>query len=482
MISKINILSIIILTIFYSKSFAIQDSIITNNLEKILNNNKSTVLINKISIEGNRKTKKNIITRELSFIEGQEIKKENILSIIKEDERKIVNTNLFNEVNINVLPSSISSKSLEMVDINIQVIESFYWIPSILFELSDRNFNDWWENFNHDLSRINYGLGLIQYNISGNADQLELSFRLGFIKEFYGSYFLPYLSSKQKGGIKFNLNYINYDHLEYNTENYIPKFYKSENSLKKHYVSSVEYSHRESFYNYHYFKLEHNDITMNDSIFKLNDNYFVNNVDIKLGYLSLSYEFDRDFRDFKNYPLDGFRFNIKVEKNGLGIINKLNKLKFRLYYSKYIKLKNNYFYSFNISSVVSSNNQPYILYEDTYNLRGYEKYLIHGHSNIIFKNTFKKNILSKNISRYNQDYFKRIKNIPLKIYAKIFFDSGSVWKYNDSNINMDLNNNYLYSIGFGLDIVTIKNISFSSEISRNNQKNYNVSFKVGADF
>ena len=75
MISKINILSIIILTIFYSKSFAIQDSIITNNLEKILNNNKSTVLINKISIEGNRKTKKNIITRELSFIEGQEIKK-----------------------------------------------------------------------------------------------------------------------------------------------------------------------------------------------------------------------------------------------------------------------------------------------------------------------------------------------------------------------------------------------------------------------
>lgn len=482
MISKINILSIIILTIICSESYAIQDSIITNNLKKILNNNKSKVLINKINIKGNKKTNRNIITRELSFEEGQEFKKENILLIIKEDERKIVNTNLFNEVNINILPSSITSKSLEIVDINIEVIESFYWIPSILFELSDRNFNDWWENFNHDLSRINYGLGLTQYNFTGNADQLELSFRLGFIKEFFGSYFLPYISQKQKGGIKFKMNYIDYDHLEYNTENYIPQFYKSKNSLKKHYITSLEYSHRESFYNYHYFQLEYNNINMNDSIFKLNDNYFINNSDTKLDYLTLSYEFDRDFRDFKNYPLNGFRFNIKIEKNGLGISSNINKLKIRLYYSKYIKLKNKYFYSFNISSVISSNNQPYILYENTYNLRGYEKYLIHGKSNIIFKNTFKKNILSKNISRNNQDYFKRIKNIPFKIYAKIFFDSGSIWKYSNTNINLDLNNNYLYSVGFGIDIVTIKNISLSSEISRNNQKNYNVSFKVGADF
>lgn len=482
MISKINILSIIILTIICSESYAIQDSILSNNLENILNNNKSKVLINKINIKGNKKTNRNIITRELSFEEGQEFKKENILLIIKEDERKIVNTNLFNEVNINILPSSITSKSLEIVDINIEVIESFYWIPSILFELSDRNFNDWWENFNHDLSRINYGLGLTQYNFTGNADQLELSFRLGFIKEFYGSYFLPYISQKQKGGIKFKMNYIDYDHLEYNTENYIPQFYKSKNSLKKHYITSLEYSHRESFYNYHYFQLEYNNINMNDSIFKLNDNYFINNSDTKLDYLTLSYEFDRDFRDFKNYPLNGFRFNIKIEKNGLGISSNINKLKIRLYYSKYIKLKNKYFYSFNISSVISSNNQPYILYENTYNLRGYEKYLIHGKSNIIFKNTFKKNILSKNISRNNQDYFKRIKNIPFKIYAKIFFDSGSIWKYSNTNINLDLNNNYLYSVGFGIDIVTIKNISLSSEISRNNQKNYNVSFKVGADF
>ena len=474
MISKKYFLTLIlILTIFFSESSATQDSVLNNTISK--------VIINKININGNKKTKKNIITRELSFKEGQEFDKEKILSIINEDKRKIINTNLFNEVNINIrlLPNN---KESQKADIDIDLIESFYWIPSILFELSDRNFNDWWQNFDHDINRINYGLGLTQYNLTGKSDEFEMTFRLGFIKEFYVSYYIPYLSKKQKGGLKFNVNYINYDHLEFNTENYIPLFYKSENSLKKHLITSVEYSHRESFYNYHFFELKHNNINLNDSIFILNTNYFSEIINSDLGYLSLSYEFDRDFRDFKNYPLEGFRLNVNVEKDGLGILGRLNKFKFRIYYSNYIKLKNNNYYSFNLSSMISSKNQPYFIYEYTDNLRGYEKYLIHGHSNIIFKNTFKKQMFSTTISRNNDNYFRRIKNIPFKIYGKVFFDSGYVWKYDLSQNNLNLNNKYLYSYGIGFDFVTIKNLSFSSELSRNNKKTYNVSFKVGADF
>ena len=85
-------------------------------------------------VKTNKKTKKNIITRELSFKQGQEFDKEKILSIINEDKRKIINTNLFNEVNINIrlLPNN---KESQKADIDIDVIESFYWIPSILYEL-----------------------------------------------------------------------------------------------------------------------------------------------------------------------------------------------------------------------------------------------------------------------------------------------------------------------------------------------------------
>ena len=48
--------------------------------------------------------------------------------------------------------------------------------------------------FDHDFKRINYGGGFLQYNLSGRADILEFTFRRGFIREFYSSYFIPYLS------------------------------------------------------------------------------------------------------------------------------------------------------------------------------------------------------------------------------------------------------------------------------------------------
>ena len=67
------------------------------------------------------------------------------------------------------------------------------------------------------------------------------------------------------------------------------------------------------------------------------------------------------------------------------------------------------------------------------------------------------------------------------IYLKIFYDSGIIWKY-ESNQNMFLNNTYIYSFGLGLDIVTLKNLSFTTEVSRNSQKETNLSFKLGADF
>ena len=88
---------------------------------------------------------------------------------------------------------------------------------------------------------------------------------------------------------------------------------------------------------------------------------------------------------------------------------------------------------------------------------------------------------SKNIKRNYSEYFRKIKNIPIDIYLKIFYDSGIIWKY-ESNQNMFLNNTYIYSFGLGLDIVTLKNLSFTTEVSRNSQKETNLSFKLGADF
>lgn len=470
---NIIILSLLLLTIFinFNKLLAKSDTISINNLKL---NQSSNIIVDEIKILGNKKTKENIILRELTLKEGTIISKDKFISTIEEEKRKVINTDLFNEVEFKI---EIIKKNHVIIIIN--VLESIYWVPIIIFELSDRNFNDWWENFNHDFNRINYGLGFAHYNISGRADEFEVLLRLGFIKQFQTSYYIPYITKKQKGGLYIGFDYIDYNHLEYNSINYIPIFYKSKNSLLKELSTSIEYSHRESFYNYHYFELEYNNIILNDTLSLINDNYFYGNR-IKNSF-NINYEFDRDFRDIKNYPLNGFRLNIQIEKTGIGIFNDINKWKASIYYSKYFEFKKQFYYSFNLSSYFSSKNQPYYLYENTDQLRGYEKYLIHGHSNLIYKNTLKKRIVSKNFN-IEKMKFRKFKNIPINIYLKMFFDSGYVWKYSNKNQNINLNNKYLHSFGIGFDFVTIKNISITTELSRNSNKELNFSINLGADF
>ena len=470
---NIIILSLLLLTIFinFNKLLAKSDTTSINNLKL---NQSSNIIIDEIKILGNKKTKENIILRELTLKEGIIISKDKFISIIEEDKRKIINTDLFNEVGFKI---QIIKENHVIIIIN--VLESIYWVPTIIFELSDRNFNDWWENFNHDFNRINYGLGFAHYNISGRADEFEVLLRLGFIKQFQTSYYIPYITKKQKGGLYIGFDYIDYNHLEYNSINYIPIFYKSKNSLLKELSTSIEYSHRESFYNYHYFELEYYNINLNDTLSLINENYFYGNR-IKNSF-NINYEFDRDFRDVKNYPLNGFRLNIQIEKTGIGIFNDINKWKASIYYSKYFEFKKQFYYSFNLSTYFSSKNQPYYLYENTDQLRGYEKYLIHGHSNLIYKNTFKKRIVSKNFN-IEKMKFRKFKNIPINIYLKMFFDSGYVWKYSNKNQNINLNNKYLHSFGIGLDLVTIKHLSIRTELSRNSNKELNFSINLGADF
>ena len=475
---KIFISSFLITFIIYNVSGKIlpTDTIKYTDFDFLLNkNSKNYIVINKIIIEGNKKTKSNIILRELSFSENDTILSQKFQSVISEDKRKLINTDIFNEVEIKFFMIENN-----LINIKIEVVESYFWSPNIIFQLSDRNINDWWVNFNHDFKRINYGLGFEHTNITGRNDELFLLATFGFIREFEFEYFNPYITKKQKGGLEFNFNYYNGDHLEYITEKHIPEFVKSNNSLNKTISTYIEYSHRESFYNYHYFKIRYQITNINDTIRLLNDNYLNTNQNSNQ-FFSISYEFDRDFRDIKNYPLKGFRLNAKLEKNGIGIFGQVNKLKARIYYAKYFELKRKFYYSFNLFSYISSNNQPYYIYEDENEIRGYQTYLIHGHSNAVYRNTFKKEILNTNwsLEKYN---IKKLKNFPFRIYMKLFFDSGYIWGYSDNNNNSDFTNKLIYSSGLGFDFVGIKNYSFSTEFSRNGENKYNFYVNFDIDF
>ena len=137
--TKFNFFSLLILALFYNTANIFsQNEILSVNIQKYDYLKSESYKIKSIKVNGNKRTKKDIILRELSIKEDEIIDKNNIISRVEEDKRKLINTNLFNEVDINIILLDDNNLSIE-----INLIESFYLLPSIIFELSDRNFKHW---------------------------------------------------------------------------------------------------------------------------------------------------------------------------------------------------------------------------------------------------------------------------------------------------------------------------------------------------
>ena len=79
------------------------DTLTHSNFDYLNNSIKTYLKINNIIIKGNKKTKSNIILRELNFKKNDSISFSDFQSVIEEDKRKLINTDLFNEVQIKFL-------------------------------------------------------------------------------------------------------------------------------------------------------------------------------------------------------------------------------------------------------------------------------------------------------------------------------------------------------------------------------------------
>ncbi|NOS91459.1 MAG: hypothetical protein HOP30_06030, partial [Cyclobacteriaceae bacterium] len=99
--------------------------------------------VNRILIIGNKRTRDQIISRELSLKTGDTIRVNKLAETILWDQRKIYNLRLFNVVNIRSLQITPT-----VIDLLIDVQERWYTWPTPIFELYDRNFTEWWQNYN----------------------------------------------------------------------------------------------------------------------------------------------------------------------------------------------------------------------------------------------------------------------------------------------------------------------------------------------
>jgi outer membrane protein assembly factor BamA len=428
--------------------------------------------INKVLITGNKLTRPSIILRELRLKPGDVITETDLNYVLRKDQQKLFNLHLFNTVTIRPIPLDTMT-----IDLLVELEERWYTFPVPRFQLSDRNFNEWWENYNHDWSRVNYGIKLYQYNLWGRNHTLLLKAQFGFQKNFQLNYKIPYINKRQKQGLIFEMDYITGKSVPDSTIDHKLRYIKSSSILRTIKGVGITYTYRKNFYVEHRLKYEYKYSTIADTLQKLNENY-LGNGSSRQEFDALTYELSSDHRDVSAYPLRGYYVLLGIQRSGIILHSDLVKNTAYFKFSSYIGLKNNFFLStLSVLSWSGPDRLPYFNYTtmgyDKIFVRGYEVYVIEGPYFFLNKATLKKRIFSRNWHLNNWSV-KQFNYLPLAIYIKTYADLGYVdnyMAYEKKGINNFLSDKLLSGAGFGVDIVTGYDMAIRLEYTFTSQNN-----------
>ncbi len=450
------------------------------NSKVVMDSTGRFLTLNRIFIIGNSITRDQIILRELTYKTGDLIYSGDLLGVLDLDKKKLINTRLFNTVELKVLELEKNT-----FDLLINVDERWYTFPSIIFQLSDRNFNEWWQNYNHDFSRVNYGVKLYQYNMRGRNETLRFAAQLGFQRKFSLSYRFPYIDKNQKQGLLIDMDYDEAKNVASKTIDHKLEFIEADKIIKTTWGGAITYSYRNSFYESHSLRVDYRNNNIADTIVSSNRNFFGNEAK-QQDYTTVSYGFTSDHRDYIGYPLKGHYFNLNASQTGLSTKADVNKTEISASFARYIPLKHNFYLS-NLTGAYWSTpaKLPYYNYGALgYRrqiLRGYEIYVIEGPIYAINKTTFKKLLFSRQY-HWSSMPIDQFKHVPISIYLKTYADVGYVKNYPNYTNGRLLTDKFIYSAGGGIDVVGSYDVVFRFEYTFNAEGDHGFFFNVKKEF
>lgn len=418
-------------------------------------------IIEKILVFGNKKTKEDIVLRELTFNKGDTLFFQNIEKETSQSKKQLLNTFLFTEVSI--YTDSISR-------IYVELTEDWYIWPIPIVKFADRNFNTWWKT--KDINRLDYGINLMWYNHSGRNDLLTINLHAGYTNKFAVSYSRPFIDKKKTIGYSLLLGYSANREVWIKPENDKLVFFSNSNKfIISRYFSGVEFTYRKKFFTKHFLSLTHSLVQVADTIVSQNENpSFLLEGKSSQNLIQFSYNIVVDKRDVRGYALNGTYANL-----GLGIdlynqthtnLRAISKIAF------YHQYKNRLNFSTGLTGKVNSmqslpyNNIQSLGYENRF-VRGYEYYVIDGNAYLLGRNNIKYAFI-KDYKREINHILKNYSKLTFSMYIGPFYDLGYV-RSNEKYMHNSLPNSLLQGYGIGVDFVFYYDRILRVEISQNKE-------------
>jgi outer membrane protein assembly factor BamA len=412
-------------------------------------NDHSLFRIRNIIITGNKRTRENIILREIPFRQGEEYELQDLVKKFETARRQLLNTALF----IDVVVAMDKSEGFH-VDVAVDVRERWYIFPVPYFKPVDRNLNQWLFEKNASLSRVNYGLKILHNNATGRNDKFRLWLVAGYTKQFSFNYDRLYIDKQMKWGLTTGFAVGKNHEINYNTINDKQVFLKDESGFLRNYVTAnVDLTYRRAIKTRHRIGIAYNLEDVKDTIVKLNPAFFGDGrrrVQFPEVYYRMSY-YDLDYIP---YPTKGYAAEISAGKRGIDKIVNVWYLSVKGYGSWHTG-KKSFFNVIAYGSVKAPFKQPYFMqrflgYGDAF-MQGYEYYVVDGVAGGFVKTTLTRELFTLSIKTPGKNR-QLPERIPFKFFAKVFGNAGYV--HNPLPGENRLSNRMLYSGGIGLDIFT----------------------------
>ncbi|MBK6993700.1 MAG: BamA/TamA family outer membrane protein [Lewinellaceae bacterium] len=413
------------------------------------------VFIEKITIEGNKKTKAGTILRELEFSTGDSISSLELPATLERNRLRLMNLGIFSEASISVT----SWGGEGNVTLLVHVAEGWYIFPVPILSLSDRNFNVWWNEFNRSFKRVNYGLDWSQLNLTGRADALKAKAQFGYTNQYELAYRSPGLNRSRTLGLEARLSYSRAHELSYKTTANKLEFLKIRETWQlEQIVASVTLISRPKLFKSQSFTLEYRDNFVADTIAKvLNPDYFLN-ANTRQRHFSAVYSFSIDYRDIRPYPLKGWRAIVEIRKNGLLPSDDLQIFRAFAEWDQYISF--NKWLSLELVGKArtslprrkppQSNNQA-LGYGGNL-VRGYDYYVVDGLDFGLLRTSWHLRVFEGQFNLGRIVPIKAYRKMPIKVYLAFNNDLG--WANDPHYIATNpLSNRLLYGYGPGLDLV-----------------------------
>ena len=426
-----------------------------------------------IRFEGLKRTKVQIVMRERTFNIGQAILVNDTAQIFRRFTFNVFNTHLFNYAVYSIDSLKIDSLGHSSGIVKVRVSERWYTFPSPIFELADRNFNEWWYDRNHDLRRVNVGIRFVQHNVRGRNEDLVAVVQEGFTRRYELGYSFPYINKAQTMGLKVGASYANNRDVATRTVENRLVYHRDETSFgRQRWSANSELSRRVNIYEYQYLGFAYNYNRISDSTLAKNANYFGDNRQFQR-FFELKFTWVSDHRNLRNFATKGYYITGFAGKIGLAPTDNFRVFTVRLTGAKFLHLAARWFWASKLDAEFSTPaKQPYygsraMGYENRF-ARGYERYVVEGHINTYTRNTLRFKALSK-ILFLKWLPVKQFQFIPLDIYLTGLCDAGYIVNPLAYPENERLSNTLLVGYGLGINIVTFYDVVFRAEYSLTRQ-------------